>query len=82
MKVERLVAMANDIAAFFAAEPDRAAAAAAVANHLQKFWEPRMRREIVTHYRAGGSGLSELAAAGVGQLDAAGSLQPAASSQR
>jgi formate dehydrogenase subunit delta len=69
MKIERLVAMANDIAAFFAAEPDRAAAAAGVAGHLTRFWEPRMRRQIVEHYRAGGAGLSEVAAAGVKIID-------------
>lgn len=68
MKAERLVAMANDIAAFFAADPDRSSAVSSVANHLTRFWEPRMRREIIAHYKAGGEGLSELAAAAVGQL--------------
>jgi formate dehydrogenase subunit delta len=68
MNVDRLVAMANDIAAFFAAEPDAAAAAAGVANHLTRFWDPRMRKQIVEHYRAGGSGLSEVAAAGVARV--------------
>jgi formate dehydrogenase subunit delta len=68
MNVERLVAMANDIASFFAADPDRQAAAAGVANHLTRFWEPRMRRQIVEHYRNGGAGLSDVAAAGVAQL--------------
>jgi formate dehydrogenase subunit delta len=68
MNVERLVTMANDIAAFFAAEPDRGAAAGMVASHLTRFWEPRMRRQIVEHYRAGGTGLTEVAAAGVAQL--------------
>jgi formate dehydrogenase subunit delta len=76
MNANRLVAMANDIAAFFASESDPAAAAAGVANHLTRFWEPRMRKQIVEYYRAGGSGLSEVAAAGVGQL-VAGSGQPA-----
>ena len=46
MNVERLVAMVNDIAAFFASEPDPDAAAEQVAYHLRKFWEPRMRIEI------------------------------------
>jgi formate dehydrogenase subunit delta len=68
MNVERLVTMANDIAAFFAAEPDRPAAAGMVAAHLTRFWEPRMRRQIVEHYRTGGTGLTEVAAAGVAQL--------------
>jgi formate dehydrogenase subunit delta len=68
MNVDRLVTMANDIAAFFAAEPDHAAAAGMVASHLTRFWEPRMRRQIVEHYRAAGTGLTDVAAAGVAQL--------------
>jgi formate dehydrogenase subunit delta len=47
MDANKLVAMANQIAAFFAADPDRTAAIDGVAGHLQKFWEPRMRREIL-----------------------------------
>jgi formate dehydrogenase subunit delta len=69
MKAERLVAMANDIAAFFAAEPDRAAAVGGVLSHLTRFWEPRMRREIAAYYKSGGAGLSEIAAAAVAQLE-------------
>ncbi|HEU0225792.1 MAG TPA: formate dehydrogenase subunit delta [Steroidobacteraceae bacterium] len=68
MDVQRLVAMANDIAAFFAAEPDPAAAAEQVATHLRKFWEPRMRAEIRRHATEGGEGLSPLALRGVKQL--------------
>lgn len=68
MKPDRLVTMANDIAAFFAAEPDRAAAAAGIANHLTRFWEPRMRRQLIEYRQAGGTGLSELANTAVGQL--------------
>jgi formate dehydrogenase subunit delta len=68
MNIERLVAMANDIAAFFDAEPDRAVAADAVANHLTRFWDPRMRREIVAHLKTGGVGLSDLGRAGVERL--------------
>ena len=70
MNAERLVAMANDIAAFFAAETDREVAVAGVANHLTRFWEPRMRREIRAHYERGGEGLSELAKAAVARLSA------------
>ncbi len=68
MNTQRLVAMANDIAAFFAADPDPAAAAEQVATHLKKFWEPRMRAEIRRHADAGGAGLSALALQGVKQL--------------
>jgi formate dehydrogenase subunit delta len=52
--------MANDIGAFFNAEADKAVAAQSVASHIKRYWDPRMRREIVTHYRDGGAGLDPL----------------------
>jgi formate dehydrogenase subunit delta len=61
MDVQRLVAMANDIAAFFDAEPDQSVAAEGVRSHLARFWEPRMRKEIVAHLAAGGAGLTPTA---------------------
>ena len=57
MRAERLVSMANDIGHFFNAEPDKNVAAQSVANHIKRYWDPRMRREIVAHYREGGAGL-------------------------
>jgi formate dehydrogenase subunit delta len=68
MNVERLVAMVNDIGHYFAAEQDRTAAIAGVASHLQRFWDPRMRRQILAHVAAGGQGLSDLALAAVKTL--------------
>lgn len=66
MDVHKLVRMANEIAKFFEAEPDRAAAVEGVANHLRKFWEPRMRRELLAHVEAtGGQDLRPLAAEAV-----------------
>ena len=71
MNPERLVAMANDIANFFAAEPDSQTAISGVADHLKRFWDPRMRKQIVAHLRErGGAGLSALASAAVAQLAA------------
>ena len=60
MRVERLVAMTNDIGAFWAGDPDKSEAAKNVASHLRRFWDPRMRREIITHYREGGAGLNDI----------------------
>ena len=57
MKTERLVTMANDIGHFFNAEADKNVAAQGVANHIKRYWDPRMRREIIAHYREGGAGL-------------------------
>jgi formate dehydrogenase subunit delta len=65
MDVQRLVAMANDIAAFFDAESDKSIAAEGVRTHLTKFWDPRMRREIAAHVAAGGMGLAPTARAAV-----------------
>lgn len=56
MDVARLIAMANDIAAFFDGESPETAAES-VRSHLAKFWAPRMRREIAAHVAAGGAGL-------------------------
>lgn len=55
MNPHHLVTMANDIAHFFAAEPDHAVAVDSVANHLKKFWEPRMRRQLIA-YAVDGAG--------------------------
>jgi formate dehydrogenase subunit delta len=64
MDAHHLVAMVNEIAAFFAGE-DPGKAAESVANHLRRYWDPRMRKQIVAHASAGGEGLSEVARAGV-----------------
>ncbi len=43
---EKLVYMGNQIAQFFASQgPDRAASS--TADHLQKFWDPQMRRNFL-----------------------------------
>ena len=68
MNVERLVAMANDIGAFFKGEPVREDAVAGIAGHLKRFWDPRMRKRIVEHARAGGAGMDELVREAVGRL--------------
>lgn len=65
MDIEHLVTMANDIAAFFHKAADRDEAARSVAGHLHRYWDPRMRKQIVEHERSGGEGLSELARSAV-----------------
>mgnify|MGYP001052824435 CR=1 FL=1 len=60
MDIDNLVRMANRIGEFFAALPDAAEARAGIAGHLQRFWAPRMRREIVAHVERGGEGLSSI----------------------
>jgi formate dehydrogenase subunit delta len=45
---EKLVRMANQIAAFFHAYPE-AAAREGVRNHLKSFWTTRMLRDLQAH---------------------------------
>jgi len=64
MDPHHLVAMVNEIAAFFAGE-DPPKAPENVANHLRRYWDPRMRKQIVEHASNGGEGLTPVAKAGV-----------------
>ena len=69
MRTDRLVSMANDIGHFFAADPDKNAGAQSVANHIKRYWDPRMRREIVAHFKEkGGAGLDPIARSAVALL--------------
>lgn len=55
MDADNLVRMANRIGQFFEAMPDAAEATEQVAQHLKKFWDPRMRRALLAHVDAQGS---------------------------
>jgi formate dehydrogenase subunit delta len=46
MDTDNLVRMANRIGDFFAAMPEREEALEGIAQHIAKFWEPRMRRQL------------------------------------
>jgi formate dehydrogenase subunit delta len=67
MQPDKLVMMANQIAAFFATQGE-ARAVPQIADHIEKFWDPRMRRQIATHVARGGAGLSPLALAAIQRL--------------
>ncbi len=62
MKPETLTYMANQIATFFRSQPEEQAIAA-TADHLVKFWDPRMRAQLAQHVSAGGAGLDPIALA-------------------
>lgn len=47
MDPQHLIHMANRIGEFFQADPDRQAALEGIAGHMKRFWDPRMRREIL-----------------------------------
>jgi formate dehydrogenase subunit delta len=59
MSLDKLVYMANQIGKFFASQ-GREQAVAGTADHIKKFWDPRMRAEIFVHLEAGGTGLDPI----------------------
>jgi hypothetical protein len=62
VSAERLITMANDIAAFFATAEAGADAPQAMVAHLQRFWPPAMRARLLEHHLRDGRGLTPLAA--------------------
>lgn len=48
MSPDKLARMANQIGKFFQTQKD-ADPVAAIADHLTKFWDPRMRRDLLAH---------------------------------
>ena len=70
MNIRHLVAMANDISHFFLGEVGEQEAHKSVALHISRYWDPRMRSQIIAHASAGGEGLCKAA------LDAVRSLPP------
>jgi formate dehydrogenase subunit delta len=69
MSHDKLVYMANQIGKFFASQ-GHDKAVAGVAEHLAKFWDPRMRAAIIAHLDAGGVGLDPLVYEAVDRLRA------------
>jgi formate dehydrogenase subunit delta len=60
MNVQHLVKMANQIGSFFENEPDRQQAVQDIASHIKRFWDPRMRKAIISHIENGGEGLKAI----------------------
>ena len=66
----KLVMMANQIGTFFESQgPDQAVSG--TADHIRKFWEPRMRKAIFAHLDAGGEGLAPNVRAAIEKLQSA-----------
>lgn len=58
MHSDKLLRMANQIGDYFESMPDKVEARDGIATHIRKFWEPRMRRELLAHIDAtAGAGL-------------------------
>ena len=76
MKTSYLVSMANDISTFYASQGSLGEAAAGVESHIARYWEQRMRLQIIAHHRQGGEGLADVARAAVRLLDREGAAAP------
>lgn len=70
MHIDYLIKMANDIAAFFVTESAEAAADS-VRNHIKRYWDPRMKAQLVAHFNeTRGAGLEGPVLAAVKSLAA------------
>lgn len=68
MNIEHLVSMANDISHFFDGEYGTQDSPPNIATHITRYWDPRMRQQIIAHAAQGGAGLSPTALAAVRTL--------------
>jgi len=74
MNIDLLIKMTNEIGDFFSGVEvkDPQAAAGDVANHLKRYWEPRMRAQMLKYYEERqGAGLRHVAKNAVALLYAA-----------
>ena len=67
MSLEKLVYMANQISKFFTGQA-RDQAVDGTADHIRRFWDPRMRTQIFAHLDQGGAGLDAVARAALTRL--------------
>ena len=61
MNSNNLVSLANQIGDFFKAMPDHDEALDGIADHIKKFWDPRMRKALSQHIeQENGQGLQAI----------------------
>ncbi len=71
MNIDLLIKMANQITSFWEGEAGEEVAVKEVATHLRRYWEPRMRAQMITYYEERqGSGLNDVAKKAVAMLAA------------
>lgn len=75
---DKLVYMANQIGTFFKSQGENAAVKG-TAEHIKKFWDPRMQSAIFAHLDAGGEGLDPYVRQAVTSLRTDTSSPPKAS---
>jgi formate dehydrogenase subunit delta len=79
MNIDLLIKMANEIGDFFSGASPPEQAPKDVATHLRRYWEPRMRTQMLAYYeQRQGAGLSDVAKEAVGILHAAAQAPPGA----
>ncbi len=80
---DTLVRMANDIGKFFRTQGEEKGVNG-IADHVRKFWEPRMKAAIFKHIEAGGNGLDPMVLTALKKLrevaNADGTMKPSAPS--
>lgn len=74
---DRLVYMANQIGNFFKSQ-GHDKAVPGIAEHIKKFWDPRMRKGIFAHLDAGGAGLEPNVLEALKTLKQASATSPSA----
>ena len=67
MSPDKLIYMANQIAKFFHSQP-KGEAAEGVAEHINKFWEPRMRAQLFEMTDASQEGFDPLVVQALGEI--------------
>jgi len=66
MDIQNLIKMANQIGDFFSSYPDKAEASKEIASHLEKFWAPRMRMQLIDYVdNSHGDGLKDIVTASI-----------------
>lgn len=76
--LDRLIYMGNQIGWFFRSQPAEKAVAG-ILDHIQHFWDPRMRKEIFRHIEeTGGERIEPLVLEALIQLKAASDLKTGA----
>jgi formate dehydrogenase subunit delta len=78
MNIDLLIKMANEIGSFWEGEVGADTAANDVATHIKRYWEPRMRAQMLTYFeQRQGAGLSDVAKGAVALLASQAKPAPA-----
>lgn len=68
VKASKLIHMAQQIADNNSFTPDNTVVAAKVADHIQRFWDPRMKQQIIDFAKSDAADMSEVVALAVSQI--------------